>query len=57
MALPAMVIRDQWADPDVAIVAQDETGPTEQVMEVVLAALDQRRRHSDQCSLGQLGKE
>lgn len=41
MAILTVVIRDQWADPDVAIVTHDDAGSTEQVMEVVLAPFDQ----------------
>ena len=43
-----MIIRDLRTDPDVAIIAKNDASSTEKVVEVVLAAFDERGRDSDQ---------
>ena len=51
-----MIVRHLRADPDIAIVAQDDASSTEKVVEVILAAFDERWRYSDQRSGSKLGR-
>ena len=46
-----MIVRDLRTDPDVAIVAKDDASSTEKVVEVVLAAFDERGRDGENTSL------
>ena len=44
-------------DPDITIVPEDDASSTEKVVEVILAAFDERWRYSDQRSGSKLGGE
>ena len=51
-----MIVGHLRTDPDVAIVTEDDASSTEKVVEVILAAFDERGRYSDQCSGSKLGR-
>lgn len=49
-----MIVGHLRADPDITIVAKDDTCSAEKVVEMVLAAFDERGRYNRQCASSKL---